>query len=89
MYNKITFQIPDITHQTNLTTSSQSGKITDRSFTHHAPVLWNALPKEFRKPAIHFSDAIQFGSTPPLLDLSTSQLHSKLKTYLFHKSFPS
>jgi len=63
-------------------------KITDRSFTHHAPVLWNALPKEFRKPVIHSSHAIHFGSTP-LLDLSiTSQFHSKLKTHLFHKSFP-
>ena len=32
-------------------------KITDRSFTHHAPVLWNALPKEFCRPAIHSSHA--------------------------------
>jgi len=65
-------------------------KITDRSFTHHAPVLWNALPKQFRKlAAIHSSHAIQFGSTRSLLlDLSTSQFLSKLKTHLFHKSFP-
>jgi len=35
--------------------------------------------------SINFSHAIQFGSTPPLLDLSTSQFHSKLKTNLFHK----
>jgi len=32
-------------------------KITNRSFTHHAPVHWNALPKEFRQPAIHSSHA--------------------------------
>jgi len=57
-------------------TVSSRLKITDRSFTHHAPVLWNALPKEFCKPAIHFSHAIQVGSTPPLLNLSTSQFHS-------------
>jgi len=63
-------------------------KIIDRSFTHHSPVLWNTLPKEFRKLAIHSSHAFQFGSTPPLLDLSTSQFHSKLKTHLFRKSFP-
>ena len=23
-------------------------KVTDRSFTHHAPVLWNSLPKQLR-----------------------------------------
>jgi hypothetical protein len=63
-------------------------RITERSFTHHAPVLWNALPKEFRQPALHSSPAIQFGSTPPLLGLSSSQFHSKLKSHLFHKSFP-
>jgi len=62
-------------------------KITERSFTHRAPVRWNALPKEFRQPAIHSSHVIQFGSTPPLLGLSSSQFHSKLKTHLFHKSF--
>jgi hypothetical protein len=69
-------------------TVSSRLKITDRSFTHHAPVLWNALPKEFRQFAIHSSHASQSCSTPPLLDLSTSQFHSKLKTHLFHKSFP-
>jgi len=46
-------------------TVSSRLKLTDRSFTHHAPVLWNALPKEFREPVIHSSHAIQFGSTPP------------------------
>ena len=60
-------------------------KITTKSFTHHAPVLWNALPKEFRQLALHSSCAIQFGSTPPLLGLSLSQFYSKLKTHLFHK----
>ena len=37
-------------------------KITERSFTHHAPVLWNALPKEFRQPSLHSPHAIQLGS---------------------------
>jgi len=26
-------------------------KVTDRSFTHHAPVLWNSLPKQLRQPS--------------------------------------
>ena len=67
-------------------TVSSRLKITDRSFTHHASVLWNALPKELCQPALHSSHACQSGSTP--LDLSSSQFHSKLKTHLFHKSFP-
>jgi len=26
-------------------------KVTDRSFTHYAPVLWNSLPKQLRQPS--------------------------------------
>jgi len=69
------------------TYSFLSSQITDISLTHHAPVQWNALPKEFRQPAIYSSHASQFGFTL-LLDLSISQFHSKLKTYLFYQSFP-
>jgi len=62
-------------------------KITERSFTHHALVLlWNALPKDFRQPALHSSHVIQFGSTPGSaswsISISPSQFHSKLKTHL-------
>ena len=63
-------------------------KITDRSFTHHAPILWNALPKELRQHGIHTSHTNQSDSTIPVLALSTSQFHSKLKTHLFRQSFP-
>ena len=34
-------------------TVSSGLKTSDISFTHHAPVLWNALPKELRQRAIH------------------------------------
>ena len=63
-------------------------KVTDRSFTHYAPVLWNRLPKEFRQPAIHSPHTNQSVSTTTLLALSSSQFHSKLKTHLFRQSFP-
>ena len=63
-------------------------KITDRSFTHHAPVLWNSLPKELRRPCFHSPHTNQSDSATPLLALSASRFHSKLKTYLFCKSFP-
>jgi len=62
-------------------------KITNRSFTHHAPVLWNSLPKQLRQPSAHQS----LGTPPdhtPLLALSLHQFHSKLKTFLFDQSFP-
>jgi len=37
-------------------------KITESSFPHHAPVLWNTLPKAFRLPGLHSSHIVQFGS---------------------------
>jgi len=60
-------------------------KLTDRSFTHHAPVLWNSLPKQLRQPS-----ALSHGTatdSSPLLALSSHQFHSKLKTFLFEQSF--
>ena len=63
-------------------------KITDSSFTHHTPVLWNRLPKELRQLAvIHFSHAYQSDSTTSLVALSPSLFHSKLETHLFRQSF--
>ena len=56
-------------------------KVTDRSFTHHAPVLWNSLPKQLRQPSAHQSLSTPSDSTP-LLALSSHQFHSKLKTFL-------
>jgi len=64
-------------------TISSRLKITDRSFTHYAPVLWNAPPKAFRQPLIHSSHAIQFGSTSPLLDLSTSQICNSILKLIY------
>jgi hypothetical protein len=62
-------------------------KVTDRSFTHLAPVFWNSLPKQLRRPS-----ARQSLSTPsdsaPLLALSSHQFYSKLRTFLFDQSFP-
>jgi len=57
-------------------------KITDRSFTYHAPALWNSLPKdtEIHLPIYHTQQMIN--------NLSPSQFHSKLKTHLFLQSFP-
>jgi hypothetical protein len=62
-------------------------KISNRSFYHSAPVLWNSLPPDLR----HFTHHLT-SSTPsfdsPVSDLSTSLFLKKLKTHLFHMSFP-
>jgi hypothetical protein len=60
-------------------------KITDRSFSHHAPVLWNNLPLAMRQLSTHAHSQTHLPS--PLLALSSSQFHARLKTYLFHQSY--
>jgi len=62
-------------------------KVTDRSFTHHAPILWNSLPKQQRQPSAPPSLGTATDSTPPLV-LSSHQFHSELKTFLFEQFFP-
>jgi len=61
-------------------------KLTDRSFTHHAPVLWNSLPKQLRQPSA--PPSLGTATESSLLALSSHQFHSKLKTFLFEQSFP-
>ena len=56
-------------------------KLTERSFMHHASVLWNSLPKQLRQPMPHQPSNNQTGST---LALSSSLFHAKL----FNRSFP-
>jgi len=63
-------------------------KLTDRCFTHHAPVLWNSLPKQLRQPSAPPSLVTATDSTPTLA-LSSLQFHSKLKHFLLEQSFPT
>ena len=55
-------------------------QLTKRSFYHEAPAMWNRLPPEFRQLA-------PLSSTSPLA-ISPTLFHKKLKTHLFHSSFP-
>ena len=59
-------------------------KVSDRSFYHSAPALWNSLPKELRQ-----YNSIHSKTQPLLFQLSPSQFHKKLKTHLFAASFPT
>jgi len=66
---------------------SSSLQITSRSFTYASPYLWNQLPSSFRQPhPVHITSS----QSPPLLSSPITSLvfHSRLKTHLFHKSFP-
>ena len=54
--------------------------ITNRSFTITAPCLWNQLPLDLRLPATPDQTSI--------LSLSSAVFHKRLKTHLFHLSFP-
>jgi hypothetical protein len=59
-------------------------KISDRSFHHFAPILWNNLPDHLRAFSPQY---ITQTSQQPLL-LSQSQFLSQLKTHLFLQSHP-
>ena len=75
---------------------SSSLQITNRSFSYASPHLWNQLPSSFRQPHCVHSPP---GSPHPYITSSQSSpsfspsvtpstFHSRLKTHLFHKSFP-
>ena len=72
-------------------------QITNPSFTYTSPYLWNQLPSSFRQPhSVHSPPGsphpahITSSQSPPSLSspITPSTFHSRLKTHLFHKSFP-
>jgi len=72
-------------------------QITNRSFTYAPPYLWNQLPSSFCQPhSVHCPPGspqpahITSSQSPPSLSspITASIFHSRLKTDLFHKSFP-
>jgi len=60
-------------------------KIGKMSFYHAVPVLWNNLIPHPRHVVHHVTPSI---SNSPVSKLSTSLFINKLKTHLFHYSFP-
>jgi hypothetical protein len=59
-------------------------KISDRSFQHMAPVIWNSLPAHLRQPA----SSTYTSTCQNLLALSRPQFLARLKTHLFLVSYP-
>jgi len=75
---------------------SSSLKMTDRSFHYALPCLWSQLPLSLHQPYFGIiSDSLipspitSSSSDSPLCSSVTPSLfHSRLKTYLFRKSYP-
>jgi len=76
---------------------SSSLQVTNCSFTYASPYLWNQLPPSFRQrhcvhspPGSPHPVRITSSQSPPSLSpsITSSTFHSRLKTHLFHKSFP-
>src|SRR5258706_112764 len=90
LHSRLSLQTNNSTRSSSLIILSRPAnssrlKVTNRSFSHHAPVLWNNLPREMRLPSL---TATTISSNKALLSLSSAQFHSRLKTYLFHHSYP-
>jgi hypothetical protein len=62
-------------------------KLTDRSFYHQAPALWNSQPADLRIPYDNFLTHRSVSNSSPFA-LYISNFHKKLETFLFHHSFP-
>jgi len=97
--NLIFVQPPRSTSSSSIVTLSRpptiSSKITDRSFRYTSPRLWNQLPDSFRQPRQSCLDSPPHSlvsssllSSPLSSSITPSLFHSRLKTYLFNKSFP-
>ena len=80
--------------------TSSSLRITDRSFQYASPRLWNQLPAPLRQPRTNLSNSASPSSissgtssigsidSPLSSSITPSLFHSRLKTFLFCKSFP-
>ena len=100
LHNLISLQPPRSTRSSSVVTLSRpptisSLKITDRSFRYASPRLWNQLPDSFRQPHHSCLDSpphpllnSSLSSSPLSSSITSSLFHSRLKTYLFNKSFP-
>ena len=94
LHNLISLQPPRCTRTSSVVTlsrppASSSLQITNRSFRHASPHLWNKLPVSLRQPCLNQPSSPSSSSLSPLSSSITPSLfHSKLKTYLFQISFP-
>jgi len=88
LFSQINCQSARCTRSSSLLTlqrpPASSAKLSDRSFHHSIPPLWNSLPPSLRHP-----NTPNPGTSPqPLPAISRSQFLSGLKTHLFKLSYP-
>ena len=104
LHNLITVQPPRSTRSSSLVTlarpsTSSSLRITDRSFQYASSRLWNQLPAFLHQPRTNlstFASSISLSGTSSISSINSplsssitpSLFHSRLKTFLFFKSFP-
>jgi hypothetical protein len=93
LHSLITVKPPGSTRSSSLVTLSRQTPVTaqlsNRSFFHTIPKLWDSLPPELRIPAPPSTTTGSNDSAHhPLLAISRSQFLSCLKTYLFKHSYP-
>jgi len=103
LHHLISVQPPRSTCSSSLVTlarppTSSLLRITDLCFRYASPCLWNQLPSSLRQPhfnpsvsvlPVHASITSSHSANSPLSpSITPSLFHSRLKTYLFHKSFP-
>jgi len=102
LHNLISVQPPRSTRSSYLVTlarqpTSSSLRITDRC-SYASPCLWNQVPSSLRQPHSspsvsvlpdHVSTTSPHSVNSPLSpSITPSFFYSRLKTYLFHQSFP-
>ena len=82
----------------SLTSTPSSLRITDRSFQYASPCLWNQPPASLRQPRTNLSNSaspsslsgtfsISSTDSPLSSSITPSLFYSRLKTFLFCKSF--
>ena len=101
LHNLISVQSTGRTRSSSLVTLARpsvsfSLQITNRSFIYASPYVWNQLPSFHQPHSVHSLPGssrpahITSSQSPPSLPspITASTFHSRLKTHLFHKSFP-
>ena len=88
LYSQINIQSARSTRSSSLLTLSRppvsTAKLSDRSFHHFIPRLWETLP-----PSLRLLNTPSTGSSfQPPLAISRNQFLSQLKTHLFKQSYP-
>ena len=90
LHNLISLQLPRCTRTSSVVILSRPGarsslKITNRSFGHASPHLWNKLPASLRQPCLNQSSSPSSSSLSPLSSSITPSLFHYMLKHIFSK----